>query len=84
MRITTYLIAHEEANGPGGLHPDANVAFSVERQGVALVVNDLEQEACESHPAEPPQHACPTHTVPDCSRDTRENKWGEEPCQKID
>lgn len=84
MRITTYFVAHEEANGLGGLHPDASVAFSVERQAVALVVNDLEQQACESHPAGPPQHACPTHTVPDYLCDTGENKWGEEPCWEID
>lgn len=57
MRITTYFVAHEEANGLGGLHPDASVAFSVERQAVALVVNDLEQQAVnptlQGHPNTP-------------------------------
>lgn len=41
-----YLIAHEEAYRPGGLDPDSNVPFSVGWQDVALVVDDLEQEAC--------------------------------------
>lgn len=53
-----HLVAHEEAYGPRGLDPDANVAFRVGWQDVALLVDDLEQEACESHlrvtPTTPP------------------------------
>ena len=75
VRVTTYLIAHEDAHGLGWLDPDANVAFSVDRQDVALLINDLEQEACESRPAGPPQHTCHTQTLADYSCDTSENKW---------
>lgn len=63
MRIATYFIAHEDANGLGGLYPDANVTFSVERQAVALVINDLEKEVVNptllghaSMPAPPAQY----------------------------
>lgn len=55
-----HLIAHEEAYGPRGLDPDANVAFRVGWQDVALLVNDLEQEeACESHPQGDPNRPAP-------------------------
>ena len=65
--LCPYLIAHEDTYGPGRLDPDANVSFSVGRQDVALVINDLEQETCESHPAgipntpAPPKH-CLAHS----------------------
>lgn len=50
-----YLVAHEEPCGPGGLDPDAHVSFSVGGQDVALVVDDLEKEACQSLP----RRTCP-------------------------
>lgn len=57
--VCSYLIVHEEAYGPGGLDPDANVSFRVGRLDIALVINDLEQEICESHPARIPNIPAP-------------------------
>lgn len=54
-----YLIAHEQANGLAGLDPDGKVAFSVGRQDVALVIDDLEKNVCESHPIGLPNTPAP-------------------------
>lgn len=52
-------MAHEPANGLGGLDPDVNVAFSVEWQDVAFAINDLEQHICKLHPAGLPSAPVP-------------------------
>lgn len=58
-----HLIQHEQADGLGGLDPDAKVAFSVGRQDVALVVDDLEQEVCEA-PCRAPSPPAPPRPPP--------------------
>ena len=56
-----HLTACEQANGLGGLDPNANITFSVGQQDSVLAINDLKQQVCESHLAGLPNIPAPTN-----------------------